>query len=83
MTTKTEKLDKLIEPVLVNVYDMAKNSLKRSADDETTVRHATLTWAKEEAKKACKEAGLKFYTKQEANYNDIPGFYYHMEEIEI
>lgn len=52
---ETEKLNKLIEPILIKVYNMAMGATERDGYDETVVRGATLVWAKEEVPKACKK----------------------------
>lgn len=53
--TDIEKLDRLMEPIQIKIYDMGLHS-----NADPIVRRDTLLWAKEEARKACKEAGLKF-----------------------
>lgn len=53
--TQTEELDRLLEPILIKVYEMAIHS-----QGNYSVRNATLVWAKEEARKACKESKLVF-----------------------
>ncbi len=77
--TQTEKLDNLMEPILVKVYNMALHS-----NGEWIVRRDTLLWAKEETRKACKEAGLKFIPDTIANAcGDRPTWFENVEEIEI
>lgn len=57
-SNKTEKFDKILEPILAKVLDMGHYA------DHHTTRVATIDWAKDAIRKACKESGLQFFFRR-------------------